>query len=217
MIHRFHEQAGKYIERIYGQECLAYAMSDNEDLYDLIEWAERGGYPGSVICFYDFESGETWTPFEKKRDVIYGKPIFSDGFYYFLQADHGEQKITLFRFRLGEAPCAEAELAMEGVDLYNLQLIGEKIHIVSQNEEFRCYYPEAIRFPMHPQETCCFMEEGKIYFERWIEEGWDEEKNRAGEDYDFYHKVITRDFDGSILSEELGYLHQREDGSWWIA
>jgi len=60
---RFKKINGKYIEKIYGQDRLAYAMSDNEDLYDLIAWSERGGYQGSVLYFYDFETGEVYQPF----------------------------------------------------------------------------------------------------------------------------------------------------------
>ena len=41
MVRRFKSVNGKYIEKIYGQDRLAFAMSDNEDLYDLIAWSER--------------------------------------------------------------------------------------------------------------------------------------------------------------------------------
>ena len=53
MIKRFKEVRGLYIEKIYGQDRLAFAMSDTSDLYDLVEYAQRGGYQGSVIKFYD--------------------------------------------------------------------------------------------------------------------------------------------------------------------
>ena len=66
MIKRFKEVNGLYIEKIYGQDRLAFAMSDTSDLYDLIEFAERGGYQGSVIKFYDFENGNVYTPFQRK-------------------------------------------------------------------------------------------------------------------------------------------------------
>ena len=47
MIKRFKEVSGLYIEKIYGQDRLAFAMSDTSDLYDLVEYAQRGGYQGS--------------------------------------------------------------------------------------------------------------------------------------------------------------------------
>ena len=61
MIKRFKEINGLYIEKIYGQDRLAFAMSDTSDLYDLVEYAQRGGYQGSVIKFYDFEYGKEET------------------------------------------------------------------------------------------------------------------------------------------------------------
>lgn len=57
MIKRFKETNGLYIDKIYGQERLAFAHTDSSDLFDLVEWAERGGYPGSEIKFYDLETG----------------------------------------------------------------------------------------------------------------------------------------------------------------
>ncbi len=56
MIKRFKEIEGRYIEKIIGQDRFAFAHSDTTDFYDLIEWAERGGYQGSIIMFFDFES-----------------------------------------------------------------------------------------------------------------------------------------------------------------
>ena len=58
---------------------------------------------------------------------------------------------------------------------------------------------------------------GKVYLSAWIEEGWDDENDCASEEYKYYEKVIVRDFNGNILSEELGSLNQCEDGSWWIS
>ncbi|WP_026503954.1 hypothetical protein [Butyrivibrio sp. NC3005] len=69
-------------------------MSDSSDLYDLIEYADCGGYPGSIIKFYDLKSGAVYTPFDKKRDIMYGRPVFSEGFYYFLQADYALLRLS---------------------------------------------------------------------------------------------------------------------------
>lgn len=55
MIKRFQEVSAKYIEKIISQDRFAYAHSDTNDFYDLIEWSKSGGYQGSVILFFDFE------------------------------------------------------------------------------------------------------------------------------------------------------------------
>ena len=58
MVKYFESPMGKYIEKIIGQDRLAFAQSDSNDFYDMIEWAKRGGYQGSIIIFYDFENGQ---------------------------------------------------------------------------------------------------------------------------------------------------------------
>lgn len=58
MIKKFKETEERYIEKILGQDRLAFAHSDTSDFYDLIEWSKAGGYQGSVIIFFDFDSGK---------------------------------------------------------------------------------------------------------------------------------------------------------------
>jgi hypothetical protein len=217
MIRRFETPRGKYIEKIYGQDRLAFAMSDNEDLYDLIAWSERGGYQGAVLYFYDFETGDVYQPFEKKRNVVYSRPEFADGYYYFLQGDYDAKTVVLYRYFPDDLLAPVVTLPLDDVDLYNLRIVGNPVHIISQNEELRCYYPEAFSFPLEPNETVCFIEDGCVYIEAWIEEGWDDENDRATDEYDYYHKVVVKDFHGNLISEEIGALGQAADGTWWMS
>ncbi len=218
MIKYFNEVNGLYIEKIIGQDRLAYAMSDTEDLYDLIEYAERGGYQGSAIKFYDFDNGNVYMPFEKKMNVIYGKPEYTDGFYYFLQADYGLKKVTLYKYFPETVLETVTEFSTDEVNLYNLMIIGEKVHVTSHDgNEFRCYYPERISLTLRDHETVNLISEDEIISEEWIEEGWDDEKDCATDSYRLYYKVIIRDFDGNIVSDEIGSIHQAPDGTYWIA
>ena len=217
MVRRFKEVNGKYIEKIYGQDRLAFAMSDNEDLYDLIAWSERGGYQGAVLYFYDFETGDVYQPFEKKKNVVYSRPEFADGYYYFLQGDYDAKTVVLYRYFPDDLLAPVVTLPLDDVDLYNLRIVGNPVHIISQNEELRCYYPEAFSFPLEPNETMCFIEDGRVYIEAWIEEGWDDENDRATDEYNYYHKVVVKDFHGNLISEEIGALGQAADGTWWMS
>ena len=217
MVRRFKSVNGKYIEKIYGQDRLAFAMSDNEDLYDLIAWSERGGYQGAVLYFYDFETGDVYQPFEKKRNVVYSRPEFADGYYYFLQGDYDAKTVVLYRYFPDDLLAPVVTLPLDDVDLYNLRIVGNPVHIISQNEELRCYYPEVFSFPLEPNETVCFIEDGRVYIEAWIEEGWDDENDRATDEDDYYHKVVVKDFHGNLISEEIGALGQAADGTWWMS
>ena len=217
MIKKFNEISGRYIEKVYGQERLAFAISDNEDFYDMTEWAKRGGYQGSIILFYDFENGNVYRPFEKQRNIMYGTPVFTGGFYYFLQGNFNQNKITLYRYLPEKDPEPVVCFGTEDVDLYNLRIVGDPVHVISQGDVFNCYYPVKASFPLQPNETVTFIEDGKVYIEAWIEEGWDEVNGCASDEYSFYYKTIVKDLQGTQLSEEIGALFQAPDGGWWMA
>ena len=217
MIRHFKEIEGRYIEKIIGQDRLAFVHSDSSDFYDLIEWSKTGEYCGSIIIFFDFDSGNVYKPFAKKKNVIYSNPVYTGGFYYFLQGDYSEKKITLYRYIPEKVLETVTELSTEEVNLYNLRVVGESVHIISQQDNFECYYPERISFPVGGNEHAIFMYEGKIYFEAWIEEGWDDEKGCATDKYKYYNKVVIKDYNGNTLSEDVGAIHQAADGTWWIA
>ena len=59
--------------------------------------------------------------------------------------------------------------------------------------------------------------DGKVYFSAWIEEGWDDENDCETDEYKYYEEVVVRDFNGNVLSTEVGCLQQHSDGTWWIA
>lgn len=153
----------------------------------------------------------------QKRNVIYSNPVYAEGFYYFLQGDYDEKKISLYRYIPGKLLEKETELSTEEVSLYNLCIIGNPVHIISQEDSFVCYYPEKISFPITGHESALFIEDEKIYFESWVEEGWNGKNDCATDNYDLYYKVIVKDFSGNTLSEEVGDLYQAADGTWWIA
>ena len=109
------------------------------------------------------------------------------------------------------------QLNIEDVNLYNLRFIGEDVYIVSEDDEFVCYYPESFRFSKGVNESVSMIAEQKVYLSAWVEEGWDDENDCETEEYNYYEKVVERDFKGNLLSETLGSLQQHSDGTWWIA
>ena len=216
-IKRFKSVSGTYVEEITGQSRIGYAMSDNTDFYDMAEWLKNGGYRGSTISFYDHANGNVYAPFPKQRNVLYGKPVYLKNAFWFLQGDYNRGLIKLFRYLPNEVPEVITQLPIADVDPYNLCIIGEEVSIVSQDDDFVCYYPERFRFSRKPNEGISLIADGKVYLSAWIEEGWDDENNRATEEYKYYEKVIVKDFNGTVLSEMPGCLQQGPDGAWWIA
>lgn len=216
MLKRFEKVTGSYIETIAGQKRFAFSHSDTADFYDLPERLQYSSYPGSVLRFYDLGTGKVYQPFDKRQDVLYGNPVFLEGKYYFLQGDFSCNAIRLYQWVPDSCLQQVTELSIKEVNLYNLHIIGDSVHIVSQDEQFVCYYPQKFSFPLGSSESAIRIEGDKVYLEAWVEEGWDSEKNCATDRYRYYNKLITRDFDGNLLSEEVGSLYQAPDGSWWI-
>lgn len=216
-IKKFNVVEGLYIEKIPCQDLLAYGIPDNEDFYDVAEAQEYGGYHGSTISFYNIKTCEVYKPFEKERNILYGRPIYSEGLYYFLQADFNSKLISLFEFFPEKKLDVVKTFDLNSVHLYNLHLIGNKVHVTSQGEYFRCYYPEVFSFKLEGNETVSLIDEDKVYVEAWIEEGWDEKLGCASENYKYYSKVLVKDFEGNTLSEEIGQLYQDNGGNWWIS
>ncbi len=216
-LRRFEVISGRYIEVIPGQSRIGYSMSDTTDFYDMSEWDKKGGYQGSTISFYDYDNGKVYEPFQKQRNVLYSAPVYLKNSFWFLQGDYNSGKITLFKYLPDKIPKLIVQLDIEDVDPYNLRIIGEDGYIISEDEEFVSYYPESFRFPKNPNESVMMIADGKVYLSAWVEEGWDDEKDCATEEYKYYEKVIVKDFKGNVLSEMMGSLQQHPDGTWWIA
>ena len=152
---------------------------------------------------------ELMNSYDRIRDVA-GHPVE-------LQGDYNSGKITLFKYYPDQIPEMITQLNIEDVNLYNLRIIGEDVYIVSEDDEFVSYYPESFRFSKGVNESVSMIADQKVYLSAWVEEGWDDENDCETEEYNYYEKVVERDFKGNLLSEKLGSLQQHSDGTWWIA
>ncbi len=204
---------GIYLDLIPGQSRYYFGQSDTEDFYDIPGWLENGGYQGSVIHFFDLETGTKYFPFSKERNVLYGHPIFCDEFIYFLRGDFHKNLLTLYQYLPGKAPNPVFMQSLDQFDLYNLMVMGTPVHIISQSsKKLRCYYPKPFECPQAPNESLIHIEDDRLYFSAWIEEGV--ENDVITDHYKYYDKLIIKDYAGNILSEETGCLTHFPDGSW---
>lgn len=215
----FKEITGEYVEEIPGQARFGYALSDMEDFFEVEETIKVGGsYRGSVIRFYDYQRGKVFLPFDQKENIGYGRPIFIDRSFYILQVDFDEGLANIYKYYPGECLDKIASQKIKDLSTYNLGLIGNELHLISQDDEsLEIYYPYRKSVKLEANENVLLIDDGKVYINRWIEEGWDYEKIREGEDYSYYDELIIKDFNYNIISERVGNLHQKSDGTWWLA
>ena len=124
--------------------------------------------------------------------------------------------MTLYKYLPNELLETVTELNIKKINTYNLCIIGENVHIISQDEELVCFYPRRFHFKIDPQENVLTIDDNKVYLSKWIENGWDDFNDCASENYEYYEKVVVRDFKGHKISEERGCL-QRHNDTWWIS
>lgn len=193
-----------------GTDRYAYGLSDFENAWDLEDWQENGGYQGSVLYLYDLYENKIYIPFEKRKNVLYQEPLFYNDMIYFLQIDYDNQKINLYHLSSSKPLEKVTDFSIGEVNLYNLGLTGEKVHITSQDVSFISYYPERFEIKLEPNESVICIADGKIYINAWIEEGV--ENDEITNNYSYYEKILIKDKEGKLLSEEVGSLTQFPDG-----
>lgn len=198
-----------------GTDRYAYGLSDFENAWDLEDWQENGGYQGSVLYLYDLYENKIYIPFEKRKNVLYQEPLLYNDMIYFLQIDYDNQKINLYHLSSSKPLEKVTDFSIGEVNLYNLGLTGEKVHITSQDDSFISYYPERFEIKLEPNESVICIADGKIYINAWIEEGV--ENDEITNNYSYYEKILIKDKEGKLLSEEVGSLTQFPDGKWRIS
>ncbi|MBP2015176.1 hypothetical protein [Anaerococcus degeneri] len=215
----FKEITGQYVDEIPGQDRFAYGTSDMDDFFEIEDIIKHdGSYKGSVIRFYDYQTRKIYLPFEQKENISYGRPIFIDGIFYILQVDFNEGFANIYKYYPGQILEKVFDYKIKDLSTYNLELIGNNLHLISQDSEsLEIYYPYSKTLSLEANESVILIDDDKVYINRWIEEGWDDEKNIASEDYSYYDKLIIKDFNSNIIEERIGNLYQRHDGTWWLA
>lgn len=215
----FSQVKGEYVEEITGQDRFGYSISDIYDLFEIEETVKIVGlYKGNEICFYDYKTSEIYRPFDLKKNIAYGRVIFIDNNFYILQVDFNEGLVNIYKYYPGETLEKITDYKIKDLSTYNLELIGSDLHLISQDTDtLEIYYPYRKTVKLEGNESALLIDDGKVYINAWIEEGWDDENNKAGEDYRYYDKLIIKDLDSNIIEERIGNLYQRSDGTWWLA
>lgn len=214
-INTFNDIHGISAQLIAGQSRFGYGFTDYPDFYGIKHQMQEEDYQGAQILFFDFENRQVIVPFEKQKNVMYGEPIYSEGFFYFLQGNYDLHAILLYQYCPNKRCDVLVQLPIEEVNLYNLRLVGEPVHVISSAERLKCYYPERFSLQLDSHETIVCIQDRKLYLSEWVEEGLEE--GIMTRKYKYYEKMIIKDFKGDILSNEIGSLYQLPDGSWWLS
>ncbi len=214
-IRRMKEVRGLAMTRLAGQFRLGVGYTDFQDFYEISEYVDREGYQGNQIVFCDYMSGDVFTPFEKERNVAYSGARFIDGKYYFLKGDFNSKVVSVIKFNPGEKTETVLSVPMSDVELYNIGILGTSLHLISQNGKLECFYPEKFTVPLEPEESVVEIDGDRIYCSRWVEEGVVDNEMMA--DYKYYEKLIVKDKNGKVLSDEIGSIDRGADGKWWLS
>ena len=90
---QFNQVNGTTIDKIEEQTRFGYAISDYVEFYEF-----HKSHKGSMISFYDYENGKVIQPFKCQKNVLYGKPVFLNNYFYFLQGDYNKGIMTLYKY-----------------------------------------------------------------------------------------------------------------------
>ena len=177
------------------------------DLYEAEElWQTGHPIRQNRLILVRRETSEVCEPVLAKPGQYFGQPVFADGRVVLLLADFPAGEIRLL------ACSAEADTVEPIVTLprsavkncYNLMPHLSPLCLTRQTADaFEIVWPERVSFPIAPQETFCFRDGERLYFERWYE------------DPDYRTEVVVRDLDGNILDQRPGAAQQMPDGQLW--
>ena len=205
-----------YIEPLPGAEGEWYFGMDNEhgDLYEAEELFRNGHIiKGRKLCLVHYPDGRVFFPVPKAEGHYSEKPVFSDGSIYILDVDFPAGSIRIIRFGCRDFQTGtHAELPLSSVkDCYNLQLQVSPLTLSRQcvgSGEFEIVWPERVSFPMGGHDSFFLRDGGKLFFNRWHEEG-------DGSDYRYWEETIVKDLDGNVTGKLPGDVMRMPDGEIW--
>ena len=205
-----------YIERVPGTTGEWYYGIDHEhgDLYEAEE-RFRGGHviKGRKLCLVHYPDGQVFFPVPKTEGHYSERPVFSDGGIFLIDVDFPEGTIRILRFGCEDHRTdIHARLPLSSVkDCYNLQLQITPLTLSRQcagNGEFEIVWPERVSFTMDHHDSFFLRDGGKLFFNRWHEEGEEE-------DYKYWEETIVRDLSGDVIGTISGDVMLMPDGEIW--
>ena len=178
------------------------------DLYEAEElWQAGHRIRQNRVILVQRETGAVLEPIQAQPGQYFGQPGFADGQPLLLLADFPAGEIRLLAYG-PETNAAEPIVILPRSavqDCYNLMPHLSPLCLTRQTgDTFEIVWPERVSFPIAPQESFCFRDGVRLYFERWYE------------DPDYRTELIVRDLTGAVLDQHPGTAQQMPDGQLWV-
>ena len=203
-----------YIEPVTGATNEWYFGMDNAqgDLYEAEEIFRLGhAVKGRKLCLVHYPDGQVFDPVPKAEGHYSEKPVFYDGGIYIIDVDFPGGSIRIVRFDCNDHRVSiHAELPLASVkDCYNLQLHIAPLTLSRQRgSELEIVWPEKIKLSMDDHDSFFMRDGGKLFFNRWHEEG-------DGADYRYWEETVIRDLDGTVVEDFPGDVMRMPNGKIW--
>ena len=205
-----------FIETVPGSDgSWYYGLSfEQGDLFEAEEIFKSGGeVRGRDLCLIRYPEGEVHWAAEKRPAAYPSEAVFENGKIFFPEVDFADRKIRIMAFDCeSHETSVYAELPLSAVrDCYNLQLHVRPLTLTRQGGAdglFEIVWPEQASFPLGEHESFFLRDGGKLYFNRWHEEG-------EGADYRYWEETAVRGIDGKLIGILPGDVRLMPDGEFW--
>ena len=176
------------------------------DLYEAEELFRNGHkISKNRLIFVRYPDGYVEEPLKAAEGQYFGRPVFDSGRIVILLADFNAGEIRLLAYDGGAVTPVVTIPLSEIEDCYNLMPHTSPLCLTRQTaERFQIIWPERADFEIAPQETFCFRDGDRLYFERWFE------------DPDYREETFVRSLTGELLERRKGSTMELPDGQIWI-
>ena len=184
------------------------------DLYEAEEIFKKGlPLKGRKFCLVHYPDGTAYFPLPREEGRYCGDPVYYDGSIYLLNVDFCKERIQIICFDAEDHEAElHAELPLSSVkDCYNLSLQISPLTLTRQcvgSNEFEIVWPERVHLYMEDHDSFFLRDNGKLFFNRWHEEG-------EGEDYRYWEETVVKDLEGNVLEVFPGDVMMMPDGEIW--
>ena len=184
------------------------------DLYEAEEIFMAGGeVKGRRFCLVHYPDGEVFWPAPERAGAYPAEAVQEGGRIFFPEADFAAGLIRILAFDcVSHEVKTEAEILLDSIrDCYNLRLSVRPLTLTRQGGKdglFEVIWPERTAFPLGEHESFFLRDGGKLYFNRWHEEG-------EGADYRYWDETVVRDLQGNTIEVLPGDMRLMPDGEIW--